>query len=139
MKAWRIGLALVALMCAVFVCAVAEAETKTGFCGADGDNLIWTLDDDGTLTISGTGSMENYSYTATYVNDRYVNLTTAPWGEKITSVDIEYGVTNIGDYAFCGCGSLTSVIIPCSVTCIGKSVFSGCRNLTSTIIRFHPE
>ena len=136
MRSGKIALLLIALVCVLLSCTVAGAETRTGTCG---ENLTWTLEDDGTLTISGTGSMENYSYTATYVNDRYVNLTTAPWGEKITSVDIEYGVTNIGDYAFCGCGSLTSVIIPCSVTSIGKSVFSGCRNLTSTIIRFHSE
>ena len=32
---------------------------ESGVCGAEGDNLTWTLDDEGTLTISGEGEMEN--------------------------------------------------------------------------------
>ncbi|MBO4880280.1 MAG: hypothetical protein J5555_01195, partial [Firmicutes bacterium] len=31
---------------------------ETGICG---DDLTWTLSDDGILTISGTGEMDNYS------------------------------------------------------------------------------
>ena len=34
----------------------------SGTCGAQGDNLTWTLTDDGTLTISGKGDMEDASY-----------------------------------------------------------------------------
>jgi hypothetical protein len=30
---------------------------KQGTCGANGDNLTWTLDDEGLLTISGEGEM----------------------------------------------------------------------------------
>ena len=33
----------------------------SGTCGANGDNLTWTLDDAGLLTISGTGAMRDYS------------------------------------------------------------------------------
>ena len=33
--------------------------TASGTCG---DNLTWTLDDSGTLTISGSGEMYNYDY-----------------------------------------------------------------------------
>ena len=32
----------------------------SGTCGAQGDNLTWTLTPDGTLTISGKGDMEDY-------------------------------------------------------------------------------
>lgn len=43
-------------------------------------------------------------------------------------------VTTIGDYAFCGCGSLTSINIPDGVTTIGDWVFAGCRSLLSISI-----
>ena len=34
-------------------------QTAQGTCG---ENLNWTLDSDGTLTISGTGAMNEFSY-----------------------------------------------------------------------------
>ena len=43
---------------------------------------------------------------------------------------IPNSVTNIGDWAFSGCGSLTSVAIPSSVTSIGKDAFNNCYGLT---------
>ena len=125
MKAWRIALALVALVCAVFVGVAAGAETQTGTCGT---NLTWTLEDDGTLTISGTGAMRQYS--SSYSN----GITTAPWGAEITHVTIEDGVTSIGYDAFYGCASLTSISISDGVTSIGGSAFSGCTSLTSISI-----
>ena len=39
--------------------------------GECGDNLTWTLDDEGTLTIRGTGSMNDYSHTYDEYNDYY--------------------------------------------------------------------
>ena len=127
-----------------------------GTCGDKGDNLGWVLTEDGTLTISGEGEMENYS--AKELDGKY--CTTASWGvyrEQITLVVLEPGVTGIGEYAFrgcssltsvtisegatsigleafCDCGSLTSVTIPDGVTSIGDRAFYGCSNLTSVTI-----
>ena len=50
---------------------------------------------------------------------------------SITSVDIPYGVTKIGQYAFSNCGSLSSVTIPNIVTSIGDRAFSYCSRLSS--------
>ena len=50
---------------------------------------------------------------------------------KEKSYIIPNSVTNIGDNAFCGCGSLTSINIPNSVTNIGDHAFSGCDSLTN--------
>ena len=94
--------------------------------GTCGENLTWTLSDDGVLTISGTGAMTDYSYSSS-----------APWyssRSSITSVIISDGVTSIGNYAFYNCRSLTSVTIPNSVTSIGKYAFYDCRSLTSETI-----
>ena len=52
----------------------------------------------------------------------------------LTSVVIPDSVTEIGDYAFSGCSGLTSVVIPDSVTEIGDSAFDGCSGLTSVVI-----
>lgn len=50
---------VLAALAAVFCCVSAFAETS-GTCGKNGDNLTWTLDDEGTLTISGLGEMEDF-------------------------------------------------------------------------------
>ena len=89
-----------------------------------------TLSDDGTLTISGTGNMPDFSIN---VNNR----TTAPWDsqrDKIKTVVIKDGVTSIGKYAFFWCSGLTSITIPNSVTSIGDYAFANCSGLTSITI-----
>ena len=90
----------------------------SGTCGYSGENLKWTLDSDGKLTISGTGKMSN----------------TAPWNSysaSIKSVEILEGVTSIGAYAFQDCSGLTSIPLPSTVTNIGIRAFKGCSGLTS--------
>ena len=102
----------------------AELPTS-GKCGAEGNesNVTWVFDDvSGTLTISGSGAMEDYKYASG-----------TPWGgnkDGIKSVTIEPGVASIGNSAFSDCSSLTSVTIPDSVTSIGDSTFKGCTSLT---------
>ena len=39
-----------------------QAVIAQGNCGAQGNNLTWVLTDDDTLTISGSGAMEDYNY-----------------------------------------------------------------------------
>ena len=102
----------------------ANAE-ESGTCGP---KLKWHLTDDGVLTISGKGKMNDYS-----VNNR------APWYKPWYKSDIKRiiigdGITTIGDDAFYDCGALTSVTIPNSVTEIGYSAFENCRSLTSITI-----
>ena len=91
------------------------------------DNLTWKLYEDGTLNISGTGAMKNYT-------DYSSNQSLVFDNDTIKSVVIEDGVTSIGNSAFEGCGGLTSVTIPDSVTSIGNFAFSGCEGLTNITI-----
>ena len=100
----------------------------SGTCGAEGDNLAWTLSCDSVLTISGTGAMADYSSE---------QIPQTPWNSylsEIKSVVIEEGATNIGRWAFGNCTSLTSVEIPNSVTSIGNKAFCNCSGLTSITI-----
>ena len=97
----------------------------SGTCGAEGnngDNLTWILDDEGVLTISGTGAMANWNWEG------------SPWyanKDKIESVVIEDGVTSIGMYAFGDCSSLASIKLPNSISSIGNAAFSNCSSLAS--------
>ena len=95
-----------------------EGEAPTS--GTCGENLTWELNlETGTLTISGTGKMADYSNN----NPWYSN-------DNIKSVIIEDGITSIGNDAFYKCENLTFVSIPGSVTSIGHGAFSYCIGLS---------
>lgn len=92
-----------------------------------GENITYTLNDDGTLTISGTGEMYNYK------SDGWTDDVDSPFhcNEEIKSVIIENGVTNIGDSVFHTCKNLERVEIPESVTAINYRAFANCEKLNS--------
>jgi len=98
------------------------AVIASGSCGAECDNITWSLDDQGTFTLSGSGAMEDYTW------DGYV-----PWYSQRSSVkriDVSAGITSIGDYAFYYCTALPQVTLPDSVTSIGHDAFYYCTGLT---------
>ena len=99
------------------------AEVDHGNCG---DGVTWSLDSDGTLTISGTGAMNDW-----------ISQWDVPWNNYnniIKSVVIGYGVTSIGKNTFYDCTSLESITIPSGVTSIGNYAFENCSNLTGITI-----
>jgi len=117
---------VVSIISSFLVILLVAANAENTINGTCGDNLTWTLDDAGTLTIRGTGDMADWR------NHNYV-----PWRSKkndIKSVIIENGVTDIGDSAFHECYYLESVIIPDSVTEVESGAFYSCHSLTSVII-----
>ena len=97
-----------------------SAETS----GTCGDNLTWTFDNNGTLTISGTGNMWNWNGSAPWYRNR----------DSIKNVIIQNGVTSISSHAFYYCRCLTSATIPNSVTSIGGLAFWNCSSLKSVNI-----
>lgn len=98
---------------------------ETGDCG---DNVKYSLDSDGVLTISGSGNMKNFNHnTASYTSPFRNN-------SSIKKVIIENGVTSVGKESFEYCSGITSVEIPNSVTDIGESAFSMCTGITSIAI-----
>ena len=119
------------LICTLLPTSVFAADiVASGTCGAQGDNLAWALDSDGTLTISGTGEMHDYNYF--YLDNR------TPWvdyNEQIKTVIVKSGVTSIGTYAFFGCGALTQVDIADTVRSIGNYAFYNCWVLSNVVLR----
>ncbi len=83
-----------------------------------GDDLTFTLTEDGVLTVSGKGAM----YDSTNVN----KLLWKGKEKSIKKVIIENGVTSIGADAFSMCKALTSVTLADTVKEIGTSAFRGC-------------
>ena len=135
MKKRFFAVLLLAVLLAMSMAQAAWAATvASGECGAEGDNVTWVLDDAGTLTISGTGEMKDYS---TETGDFNVNLTAAPWylnnRGNLSQVIIQNGVTNIGDYAFYYCSNLNSIIIPDSIASIGNGALAGCDLISITL------
>lgn len=115
-----LAVVMVVGMVALLPLQVNAAEATSGTCGK---NLTWTLDADGTLTISGTGAMYNYNQ-----NNR------VPWPSTIKKIFLTDGITSIGNYAFKDCSLLNRIYIPNSVTSIGDYAFKGCSNLNSISI-----
>ena len=96
-----------------------------GNCGADGDNLTYTLTGDGVLTITGSGEMMDYVSNS------------MPWYKyqsSITSILFSGDITSIGNYAFYDCTSVSSVTIPDSVTSLGAHCFACCSGLKAVTL-----
>ena len=88
--------------------------------GDCGDNITWTLDSEGTLTISGSGDM--------YTDDKAVS----PWidyKDQVTNVVFNGEITYISARAFQEHTNLKSITLPDSVTEIGLRAFAECPNL----------
>lgn len=98
-------------------------RTVTGMCG---NRAVWLLDNNGTLTVSGFGDMDNWE-----------SGDLVPWKnykDSIRAVVVSSGVTSVGERAFDGCLSLETVNIAESVVKIGDFAFSGCTNLKSAVL-----
>ncbi len=88
-----------------------------------GEELTWRFDN-GTLTISGSGAMTDFT------------LLEAPWdlaGQSIRTerLEVESGVTYLGSYAFAACCNLREVSLPDTLTAIGSFAFADCVELRS--------
>ena len=111
---------LLALLLAVSsLFAVAPvAFAAGGSCGVD---ATWSLEN-GTLTISGSGAINDYS-----------RDDPAPWyssRQEIRNLVLSEGLTRIGSWAFQDCTNLVSVSMPSTMSVIADGAFFGCTGLT---------
>ena len=126
----------------LFLCVTLTPLTVRGAAvsggGKCGDNLTWSLSSDGTLTISGTGTMYNYDpywdESSSYA-PWTCNYETNTWtSDAVKTVVIGQGVDYIGIGAFQMCYNLQSVTIPSSVRVIDAGAFSSCNALKNIAI-----
>lgn len=147
MKLFRKGLRLfLALMIAAVLLpdpALPAAASEVTESGALGENLTWTLDGAGVLTVSGAGDMpEDFrgfcdpDIKKVVIHAGVTSIAAEAFAEctALTSVEIPESVAEIGDYAFYGCTALRSAALPSGLTRIGESAFSGCTALSSVKI-----
>ena len=125
------ALALALCILAALTAEIFAADTvASGYCGGEGDgtNLTWTLDSEGTLTISGTGEMKNYENNS---------KNRAPWYDSRKSLKklvLKSGITSIGNYAFYDCSNLTGDLkIPSNVHSIGENAFGYCSGFNGSL------
>ena len=80
-------LILAMLLCIALLVGIhSAAYAETIGSGTCGKNVTWTLDDAGTLSVSGSGAMDDYT-----------SASQVPWyGEDIWAVTVEEGVTHVG-------------------------------------------
>ena len=96
------------------------------------ENLTYTTEEDGTVTITGcsadvSGELELPAEiggkSVTRIGDSAFQGNTA-----ITGVSVPDSVTSIGDSAFAGCTALTHIDLPQTMTSFGREVFNTCTS-----------
>lgn len=112
---------LLALLLAVsWLFAIAPAASAAG--GSCGSNATWSLEN-GTLTISGSGAISDYSQSSP-----------APWygsRQEIQKLVLSEGLTRIGSWAFWECTNLISASMPSTMSVIADGAFFGCTGITT--------
>ncbi len=106
--------------------------------GKCGDSAYWSLDSEGTFTISGSGSMYSWEYSYYSAGSQGISVGwregfESPWfdiRENIKTLIVEEGITSLGCMAFADCDNLTEVSLPDSLVNCGRNTFLHCGSLT---------
>lgn len=139
-KALCILIAAMMVVCLCPITAMAEesAIIASGYCGAEGDgkNRIWTLDKNGTLTISGTGAMADCSTDLWQNYSLSIKEIAVPNSDSNCSTDGKFLFTEDGTKIIFGINGEwdEDLVIPDGVKCIGFGAFSGRINFTGIVL-----
>ena len=156
-------LAAILAICMVLTLAVPVSAAEVVETGSLGENVTYTLYDDQTLVIEGTGDcyiepdqfsgivaveiregITDLGYMSFYgtpslrtatVSGTVKKLEKGTFGNctSLESVVLNEGLETIGESCFMNC-ALNEITIPSTVTTIGAHAFSGCRQLQQVVI-----
>ena len=136
------------LFAALLLLALCIGASAAGTSGKCGPSAYWSFDSStGTLTISGSGAMNDYEYGDYPWMDYRDSIQTIVIGDQITQIGryafpwtacstIQFGksVRSIGAEAFSGCRNLNGdLTLPDSVQIVGNDAFSECTGLTGKL------
>ena len=109
---------LITLLLSVTLCAQAATVVDGGKVT---NNVTWSIDSDGTLTIVGEGVIPDYAHSTQpwFAYQRYGDIV-------IRKLVIGEGITRIGNRAFQNCNYIESAEIADSVEFIGEYTFQNC-------------
>jgi len=117
----------------VLLCFEQGIADTSGTCG---DDLFWTLNNDGQLTISGIGYMntsfrDSIGIKSVIIQEGVQSICENAFNNctNLVSVSIPESVKSVGLGAFCGCSSLIEVTLPSNVTYINSYTFKDCTSL----------
>lgn len=146
------------LAVALTTCTVSNAAPASVLAQSDtiASGTDWVLEADGRLTIrsdagmsdwatNGRGKSYNYNgeiksgdkrVTSAEIQNgvTFIADSAFMWSENLLEITIPEGVESIGDSTFYGCSNLKSITIPQSITSIGDSVFGDCTSLQRVTI-----
>ena len=129
---------LVLLLCAAMlsltlICSAQEAEViASGECG---DDLTWTLTEDGELRIEGTGTMwdfHNDAYSCSGCSLMGCTNPYAPWENyyrQIRTVYLAEGVTTVGENSFVDSYDIDILVYPAGITNLAWVWYSEVREV----------
>ena len=107
----------------IYFPASASTKTVSGICGTA---AAFTIDENGTLTITGTGKIDKF-----FSDDKKIEY------KKIKQIIISEGITELGKNCFCFLENVTLVKFPASLQIIGEDAMNGMESLTE--IQFPSE
>ena len=134
-------LLLLMLISAILPVSADAAIVSSGSCGADGNNVTWTLDSEGTLKFVGQGAIKDYAFAGSGVSPWYYRN-----GNNVKNAIFGEGITHIGRSLLEGCKNLYSVTIPVSVNSIHCAFaysslqvvyYAGSKEQTSKILYYN--
>ena len=129
---------------------IAANANESGSCG---ESVTWDFEEaTSTLTISGTGPMEDYMgltesilwskgdiHPFREIGPKIKYISTIGGGifafcPNLISISIPNSVTSIGDVAFSGCSMLSEISISNTIMYLGNQAFCNCSSLESISI-----